>query len=208
VSAGPQAVQVTCVPVEFRFKGDRDYIQGTDLFDALVGTHPADTLRNIRFTIHGFVRTPHVDVYDAPSREALARVQDVKARAVYERGGAPHWLALVESSRSGAAGRYAYREERVTNLCSIDGHAIALDGASPFTFIETIVAMNKHMHQKRFGDAPGKWIFTGIDLARGCDAREGLELRLGPDPNLRLTRARILHLGQDIGSLFFSLIKA
>lgn len=195
-------------PLEFRFKGDRHYIHGTDMFNALVGTHGADALRNIRFTIHGFVRTPQCVVYHVRAPDALADVCGVKVRAAFELDGVPHWVVLTESPRPGLGGRYEYREERVTSLCTIGGQGIALSGASPFTFIETIVAMNKHLHQNRFKDAAGKWIFTGIDLIRGCDAREGLSLQLGPDPNPRLTRAQIVHLDQPIGSLFFSLIKA
>jgi hypothetical protein len=192
---------------EFRFKGDRDYVHGTDMFNALVAAHPAASLHDIHFTIHGFVRTSGCDVYRARSREALGDLQDVKVRASFDFAGVMHWLALKESSVPRLAGRYEYREERVTSLCDVRDHTITLRRRSPFTFIETVVAMNKHMHQTVFADAVGKWIFTGIDLAHGCDAREQISLHTGGDVNYRLTRTRIAHRDGVIGNLFFSLIK-
>ena len=194
-------------PVQFRFKGTRDYVQGPDLFNALVAIHRPEALRNIRFTVHGFVRNAHCEMFHARSREALADLADVKARASFDRDGVPQWVVLKESSTPGPVQRTDYDEARVVDRCEIRERSAVLMGASPYTFIETIVSMNKHLHQSVFPDAVGKWIFTGIDLGRGCAAREDLALRLGSDPNVRLTRAQIVHQGQPIGSLFFSLTK-
>jgi hypothetical protein len=166
-------------------------------------------LREVHFSIHRFVRTPHCEVYQTDSKESLATLENIKARASFNLGGISQWAALKElsSSPSGPAKRYEYPEDRVTSLCVIQDRSVALNGESPFTFIESVVAMNKHMHQKLFADTLGKWIFTGIELTHGCDARKGLALRISRDVNFRLTRAEVLHHGQAIGNLFFSLVK-
>jgi hypothetical protein len=194
-------------PLQFCFKGDRDYIQGADIFNALVGIYPAASLRNVHFTIHGFVRSSHCNVYEADSRDAVSELRDTRARASFDLRGVTRWVALKEASAPGLAERCEYPEDRVTSLCDIQHYCIALDSESPFTFIETVVAMNKYLHQKAFADAVGKWIFAGIDLEGGCDARQGLVLKVGRDINYRLTRTEMTHNGNAIGSLFFSLVK-
>jgi hypothetical protein len=196
-------------PLEFRFKGDRDYIHGTDMFNALVGVHPAKILREVHFSIHGFVRTPHCEVYQTDLKETVATLEHIKVRASFDLGGVAQWVVLKESSLapSSPVKRYEYPEDRISSLCDIQDYSVALNRESPFTFIETVVSMNKHMHEKLFANAMGKWIFTGIDLRDGCDARKGLALRLGRDVTFRLTRAEIVHNGQAIGNLFFSLVK-
>jgi hypothetical protein len=104
--------------------------------------------------------------------------------------------------------RYEYDEARVVSLCSIVGDDITLTKKSPFTFIETLVAMNKHLHQRMFPEAPGKWLFTRIDLTVGCDDRENLALRLRHNMNYRLTKSDILVDGRKVGDLYFSLVKS
>jgi hypothetical protein len=200
----------SCEPpkrLEFRFKGDRDYIHGTDIFNALVGVHPPADVRNVHFTIHGLVRTPRCELYQADSREAVSVLQGIKVHASFDLLGVTQWLALRESSASGSVRRYEYAEDRVTALCDVRDHLVVLNRHSPFTFIETVVAMNKHLHLTEFSDAVGKWLFTCIDLKRGCDAREGISLQIGRDVNYRLTRAEIVLYGQVIGNICFSLVK-
>lgn len=194
--------------LEFCFKGGRDYIHGTDMFNALVGVHPTVMLHKVHFTIHGFVRTPRCEVYRTDSREALRELRDVKVHASFDLGGITQLIALKEASTLEPARSYEYSEDRVTSLCDVHDHGIALKRESPFTFIETVVAMNKHMHQTLFADATGKWLFTGIYLEEhGCDRREGISLHIGHNVNYRLTRAEIVHNGQVIGNLFFSMVK-
>lgn len=193
--------------LDFRYKGDRDYIHGTDIFNALIGLHSPAAISKVRFTIHGFVRTPRCEVYRADSREALSTLQDIKVRASFDLSGVTQWVALRESSSPGPVGRYEYTEDRITALCTIQDHGVALRRESNFTFIETVVAMNKYMHAKLFADADGKWIFTGIDLGHGCDAGTGISLKIGRDVNYRLTRAEIMHNGHAFGNIFFSLLR-
>jgi len=191
--------------IEFRFKGNRDYIQGPDIYNAIMGAHRPDTVSNVHFVIHDFVRTTRCEVFQAESQRDLREIRDIKVRAKFEVSGVTQWVALKSAAASGPFGRYEYSEDRITSLCNVEPRGIVLDGESPYTFIETVVAMNKHMHRTLFTDAVGQWLFTGIDLLRGCNARERIALRCGRDVNYRLTRTEIVHDGQPIGNIFFSL---
>ncbi|WP_150048056.1 MULTISPECIES: hypothetical protein [Methylomonas] len=101
-----------------------------------------------------------------------------------------------------------YDEERVTSQCRIEGDGIWLIGESPFSFIETLVSMNKYLHQQLFPDAVGKWIFTRIDLDQESDAQSGLALLLKHNLNYRLTKSEILLDGKRLGDIYFSLVAA
>ncbi len=92
-------------------------------------------------------------------------------------------------------------------MCVLNGEQIMIQGQSPFTFIETVVAMNKYMHEQLFQGVSGKWIFTRIDLDSNCTARAKLELRFKHNMNYHLTKSDVLVDGVKIGDIYFSLVK-
>jgi hypothetical protein len=196
--------------VEFQFKGSRNYIQGPDIFNVMTDIgYPINSLNNIRFTVHDFVRTPICQLYLADTKEALNGVSDIRARCQFEANAASHWLGLTQGAGDAVSGgRYEYDEDRIITLCSMEEEGIALAQQSPFTFIESVVSMNKHMHQQLFPDVTGKWIFTRIDLETGCDAQEKLALRFRHNMNYRLTKSDILVNGKKVGDIYFSLVKS
>lgn len=196
--------------VEFQFKGARSYIQGPDIFNAMVGlAYPASNIGNIRFSVHDFVRTPLCQLYRATSKEQIKDVQDVRARCQFKLNGTTYWLALAPDSGDAQSGnRQEYDEARVVSLMRMQEDGVEIDGQSPFSFIETIVSMNKYMHQQLFPEVAGKWIFTQVDLDFGCEAREKLGLKLRHNMNYRLTKSDVLVGGNKIGDLYFSLVKS
>lgn len=195
--------------VEFQFKGARNYIQGPDLFNAMMDLgYPLEDLRNIRFLAHQFVSSPVCEIYSTTDKEELSRIPDIHARCQLEAGGVPYWIALRPLAFEGPGKRGDYDEESLIASCRWQGETICLTRHSPFTFIETVVSMNKHMHQRLFPDAAGKWIFTRVDLDAGCAEREHLELHFRHNMNYRLTRSEILANGQKLGDLYFSLVKS
>lgn len=195
--------------IEFQFKGARSYIHGTDMFNAMTAVNLDAGMNNIRFTVHDFVHTPVCRLYLADSKEVLNEVADIRARCQIDVNGVTRWLALTQGAGNATSGgRYGYDEERIISLCRMEGEQIAAEQRSQFTFIETVVAMNKHMHQQLFPEAVGKWIFTRIDLAAFCDARENLSLQFKHNMNYRLTKSDILVNGIKVGDLYFSLVKS
>jgi hypothetical protein len=196
--------------IEFQFKGSRSYIQGPDIFNAMIGEGGAAAeLSNIRFSVHDFVRTPICRIYQGSSKEEINSVHDICARCQFDVDGITRWLVMTQDSGDAASGkRNDYDEARVVGLCRMEGEGITMVGQSPFTFIETIVSMNKHMHQQLFPEVAGKWIFTRIDLEQGCMAQEKLALQFRHNMNYRLTKSDILVDGKKIGDLYFSLVKS
>jgi len=195
--------------VEFTFKGNRTYIQGPDLFNVMLAGFPDGLRRQIRFSAHDFVHTPNCMSHLTTDKSELAGLSDIKARCQCELDGVDYWMALTALQTDSADGkRMPYDEERVTSQCRIEGHGIGLIGESPFSFIETLVSMNKYLHQQLFSDAVGKWIFTRIDLDQEYDAQSGLALLLKHNLNYRLTKSEILLDGKRLGDIYFSLVAA
>jgi hypothetical protein len=195
--------------VRFQFKGARQYIQGPDLFNKMIDVgYPIERLSNIRFHAHHFVSSPLGQMYLTSNREDLNGLEDISARCQFDVDHATCWIALKQLAADEAGERCDFDEERVISLCRLQGETITLTEPSPFSFIETIVSMNKHLHQNLFPEAGGKWIFTRVDLDAGCEKREKLELRFKHNMQYRLTKSDIWVEGQKIGDLFFSLVKS
>ena len=196
--------------IKFQFKGSRNYIHGTDMFNTMMAAYTGEkSLSNIRFSVHGFVHKPLCQLYSADTKDALNTVTDVRARCQFDKNGATQWLVLTENEDdTDLCERYEYDEEQLISLCRLDADSIVLTHKSPYSFIETIVAMNKHLHQQLFPEVIGKWIFTQIDLETDCYERENLALRLMHNMNYRLTKSDILVNGKKAGNLFFSLVKS
>lgn len=195
--------------VTFKFKGARNYIHGTDMFNAIITGATSTTIKNIRFTIHDFVHTPICQIFLTDNKEDLNNVRGICARCQCDENGITHWFALTGLDGDENSGeRYEYDEDRIVSLCALEQDKITLKEHSPFTFIETVVAMNKHMHQQLFLDAPGKWIFTKIDLDNVIGERDNLALQLKHNMNFRLTKSDILLNNKKVGDIYFSLVKS
>lgn len=196
--------------IEFQFKGERNYIHGTDMFNIMLDASSIrNEISNIRFTVHDFVHTPLCTLYRTSIKSELNEVADIRARCQFDINGVTYWLGLIHNtSDSCVAGRYSYDEAEIVSLCDFKGEQTKIKGQSPFTFIETVVAMNKYMHEKLFQGVSGKWIFTRIDLYSNCNARDKLELRFRHNMNYRLTKTDVLVDGVKVGDIYFSLVKS
>lgn len=195
--------------IEFQFKGTRKYIQGPDIFNEMIMQSNCSNPSNIRFTAHGFINSSHCKLYLTLLKEELNDLTDIRARCQFFENSIPYWLAVEqEMEDTTSALRVEYDEEKVISSCICNQESIVLIKESPFTFIETVVSMNKYMHQQLFPEAVGKWIFTRIDLDSNCTARDKLELRFKHNMNYRLTKSDVLVDGVKIGDIYFSLVKS
>jgi len=193
--------------IEFEFKGMRDYIHGPDIFNRLTRAAGTGHLSKIRCTIHEFVRTPECNLYLFDNKDELAKIKNICAIYQFDEGGKRRWIVLTEQGGDASTGgRYEYDEEPFVSTCRIENEGVSMTQQGPFTFIENIVAMCKHMHLQFFPEVQGKWIFTRIDLDAICEARENLALQLRHNMNYRLTKSDILLDGKKIGNLYFSLV--
>jgi hypothetical protein len=195
--------------IQFRFKGTRNYVHGTDMFNAMTSSCPSSSMNNLRFTIHDIVQTPLCQLYWTDRKDELGDIADIRVRCQFVINGSTQWLVLTQGEGEITSGaRYDFDEEKIISRCLMEAGAIRLVQKSQYTFIENIVAMNKHMHQQLFPEADGKWMFTRIDLDVLCDEQENLALEFKHNMNFRLTKSDVLVSGNKVGDIYFSLVKS
>jgi len=193
--------------VEFKYKGSRSYIHGTDMFNMILSGYRAGELHAIRFTVHGFTLKNKCNLFESLVKSDIDELKEAKLRCQYDYNGETHYLALIEDQKLSEE-RYEYDEGSIVNLTENKGDVLSFLKKSPFSFIETVVAMNKHHLQVLFPDAPGKWAFTRIDMNYNCDNRSGISLVFKHNMNFRLTKSDILVDGEKVGDIYFSLVKS
>ena len=194
--------------VEFQFKGQRNYIQGPDILNAMLAVAPnGESLKNIRFVAHSFIETPSCDLYLAEDKQEFHDLAEVSARCHFDLHQRTLWLAMKPSTIVAPVRRSDFDEASLLALCQVKDDRITLERQSPFSFIETIVSMNKCLHQHMFADVAGKWIFTRLDLDEDCERWQQIEIRLRHNMHYRLTKSDICVAGRKMGDLYFSLVK-
>ncbi|MGH8691142.1 MAG: hypothetical protein ACREUS_08950 [Burkholderiales bacterium] len=194
--------------IEFRFKGERTYIQGPDMVDAamreVMAAQMTARVSNLVFVMNRMTARNLDLILDdeaPPEATPVARLS-FEARGVTRRG------ILVERA-DGPAERLGYDERELRARCRIDAgtRAIVLQGSSPFSAVETLVAMTKALHLALYPDNPGQWLFGQLEapcwplVAVG----EGVEIRLVQAVGTRLTKSAARLRGETFAWIYFSL---
>lgn len=129
------------------------------------------------------------------------------ARFSFETRGAPRRGVLVERADSPSGSR-AYDEHELRRHCRMDlgARSIVLQAASPFTPVETLVAMTKALHLAVYPQK-GQWLFARLEAPRWPlgGVGPGLEVRLGPGVGTRLTKSGARAGGELLAWIYFSL---
>jgi hypothetical protein len=193
--------------IDFRLKGSRAYVQGPDMVEAamreVMAGEAAGQVSNLDFVMNRMTGRNLDLIVDEVEPAGAAAV----ARFSFEAGGAARRGILVERSDK-PAGSHAYDEDELRRQCQVDaaGRRIVLQGASPFTPVETLVAMTKALHLAVYPQKAGQWLFARLEAPRWPlgDLGEGLEVRLGHGVGTRLTKSSARLGGEPLAWIFFS----
>jgi hypothetical protein len=191
------------------FKGGRDYLHGTDVYDAIAALADAKCsggVSRVRLSIHRFFRHQPDLVWtwgELPRDRPAGAVVDFSVAGDRVMSG---WF--VEQDRPVDC-RVPYDEDAIAACCEIEGDVITARAEPPGRPIEALVSMTKRLHLSRHPVAgTARWIFTRLDLRRllcGQDPR-GFRLRLVDNLHGRITRTEVLVGGEALGSIYFSLV--
>lgn len=194
----------------FPFKGSRTYVHGTDMFNKvckeLTTLHKDAPPRSLKFIIHRMT-SYNLDLTIEENAENTQAGPSVVTLS-YEAEGTKYLVRLNENQNSSPTQRIPYDESRVISLCHLNKNEkkISLPGQSPFTFIETIVAMNKALVTAVLPEAPGSWVFCRLesDAAIADEVSEGIEIIFKHNLGTRLTCSEVMHNGSPIAKIYFS----
>lgn len=156
----PFAPHVDRQQLNLKFKGDRTYMHGSDIYnvvDRLVReTDVASYISRLAF--RRFARRDCDLLWDKPASNANLFAQGT---ASLSDGNRSFWV--IESDRP-AAGRYPFDEDSVVAPAVRHGEQIVLEKRSIYTPIEEIIALTKRLSYELMPDIDGKWVFGQLNL--------------------------------------------
>jgi hypothetical protein len=197
--------------VLFKFKGDRSYVQGPDIFNAIIRDNKNSKISDIDFSMHNFIYQPNCCIYTTDvlfEYTEAAKFMPVRCRMI-EDGKKIFKLLNINEVAGDRIEKIDYNEAKIFQMCLLDANTISVTNRSPFTFIETIVSMNKYLLGKQIDDQNGKWVFMKIKLfGEYVDVRKNLSLTIARQFGSRLVETNIYHNTKLIGNLQFSLVKS
>lgn len=187
--------------LDLNFKGERDYLHGTDIIPALVElTGPA---QNLTVQIHR--KTSHqlsAQWVDEIKLSQMRKKGDICVLMSYETlEGMKKYIVVTEDLSKPVKTSKPYDEKKVINLSTIQENCISQENYSTGTVIERIVALNKSLLTKL--ENHSSWLFCGIELKTLPDDRVPLEISFKNKFGRGLYKSIIVVEGQEIGCLTF-----
>lgn len=187
--------------IPFFFKGNRDYVQGTSLFNAVVNSLSDQgieagvldvSFRKMVYSPMCVIENRNFQSDDAVT--ALARRgKDDKAVS----------LVLYEADSSEDPVRVEFDEEAVCQGAHIDGSSITLVSPKHEDLIELVVSLCKKLHQKVVADNK-KWVFSRYLGQFPIPEAKKIEIKIVKQVGVKLTKSNVLINDEKIADLFFS----
>jgi len=146
--------------LSLKYKGDRDYLHGTDIISALLDITGSIKKMSIRF--HKNVsKNLIVHFIDLESLEQFRLSNEICVLMSYQKSGDMKIAVATEGSEN-INERLEYNEEDVVINSEIYGHKIIQNKPDFGSLIERIVALNKKLLNNLYENK--SWFFTQIDL--------------------------------------------
>jgi hypothetical protein len=194
--------------LNIQFKGERNYLHGTDMFNAtleyLSTQDSSKEVTDIEFSFHQLAHSA-LDLYN----EMQANHGKPVAECSYSIKGVPGKVYLYESGDV-VSGRYPYDESQICRnfIIQTDKATGSVVGEFRFSEIEVWVALTKALHLGVLSEVKGKWLFVrgkfpGSIQNLGTGERT---LRIISNFQNRLTKTLLFRGGVKVGEIFFSII--
>ena len=196
--------------LEIPFKGNRNYLHSTDLYNAFFSTLEnyisPDKIKNPFLLFKRIINQPVQVTFKDFKGEYKARFSLDLDKITYR--------AHVFERQGNVSQRIPYSEEKITSNCQLNlGNKSILinhDQENPYSIIESIVAANKKLHLTLFDKYPGKWLFTEVKSTIPLYEKPWtkIEVRLESNLSTKLTKSIIFVDEINLGHICFSLLKS
>ncbi len=210
VSLIMRGVAMERVALSFLFKGNRNYIHGTDIYNeitnAICSRRSVRDINVLRMKMRKLVRK-QCHLLLGHSGEKLKVPDDSPADILISTAGGDIHGYLLETGRD-INSRYAFDEEAIRSRCSLNHDSVSVSGLSTYTAIEVGVVMTKLLHRKLFPDVQGKWLFTQLEMNRLFSPEDSsrLVIKFTHNFNYALTKSSIHSGTSELGRIYFSLV--
>jgi hypothetical protein len=192
----------------FRYKGDRNYVHGPDVFDAMLKT-VHDYFNNypneIKGSFHRFLQNDGIiSIYDNNKsinyKIIFAFFSIILNEASYK--------IVITAAKNKVCLSYDYDEHKILeNMECYDGE-IKMILKSSYTYMEQIVAMTKKLHLTFYPLDDKNWLITKIHLIDAIDPvifpGHMLSIKTEKNFHYRLTQNTIFLDDKFVGRIWFS----
>lgn len=198
----------------FRFKGNRGYIHGPDIFNEMLkeilNLYSKTLVKKIKLVIHSFA-SKQCELIVSDLNEELIKPDKIVAEITMDASDGMLSAYLVERD-SPILMKYEFDESRIEALCEIvEEGSIRITGDIDYSPVEVAVSMTKQLHNRLFPPpCEDKWIVTCLELFSIFEGEgtRGLAIKLKHNFNKLLTKSEIFSGGELMGYIYFSLIKS
>jgi len=199
------------ISLNFKFKGSRTYVHGTDIFNLIskeIKKKGYGQIDNINVSFHSIIKN-QVNCFLFNDEEEVEANITTDSLFKFKCKGL-NYKVILEESQNKVRERYEYPDQDIISSCSIDRDEKTIDllNYAKFSNIEKIVAMNKALLETVLNDAAGKWYFTKLKLTNDFekDSYDRYSVKLVKNMNYKLTKSAIYLDGISCGFIYFSLV--
>jgi len=188
------------IHLDLHFKGDRNYLHGTDLFESISKSCSAKMGGFLqRLAFRRLARNQCDLVFDQ-----TGTVADSIARGTWKTGdGGLAQFLLVETDRR-VTESYPYDEEPIRRLIRVSDKEAAMPFLREYSTIEAIVATTKFLNQRLNPPLEKTWLFGQIDLTCALpDTWEYIQVKQFISSLGLFSRSKLLIDGVEIGEIRF-----
>jgi len=191
---------------ELKFKGDRKYLHGTDIYNNTLQwliTQRQD-IHDIDFAFHRLaVRQLRLTLEILPKGVDPIAVCSFTSIEKRERIYIYEYDQVVEDS-------YRFQEDEIVSLTKFDliSRSAIFSSISIFSDIEVWVSMTKALHYHVFSNLKGKWLFVRGKFNKYIiqSATGERKIIIAASFNDKLTRTELLIDGANVGDIYFSIV--
>ncbi|EAK5847971.1 hypothetical protein BAY65_06940 [Campylobacter lari] len=190
--------------LKFDFKENRNYIQGPDIYNTILSIYGDNIASNFELSFHNIAYNNLILTDTKPDDLKDLRFIcsfTTKDSLVYCLYGIDNQFSKPTFSRS-------YPEENITKNTTINHNekSIILNNASNFTYMEEIVALNKHLMNNIFPQIQGKWYFTKLQLQNiPLEKSYPIKIVFKSNFNFLIIKSEIYFDNKLLGFIYFSL---
>lgn len=197
--------------LNFKYKGSRTYLHGTDIFNEanklLREEHSLETINYFDMLIPKIVKN-NLDIEIYKNKKVKKNID--AAVSITFKYHKDSYVCLLKQTNRIVESRNEYPEHDIIKKSKLntDDKTIRLTNDSGFSNIENIVAMNKALLQAIYPTFKGKWLFTRLQLRSYNHSTKfrNIKLIFLNNFNFKLTKSQIICDTKEIGFVYFSSI--
>lgn len=192
----------TMFELDLAFKGERDYLHGTDIAHSLLSI--TGSIQRVTIQIHRMSSHPLIARYSTNKEIAQLRGnQELVAIMVFNNiNKSRRFIALKEDFNKKVSKRYQYDESQVTSRASISYNQVEQFEPTTGNFFERVVALNKFLLNSIVDNHP--WVFSRIDLQYAPVCPRKLSIFLRQEIGGHTYKSEISGDDVNLGNIFFT----